>query len=71
MAIEDGASGDVDGRIDVRWEVETEKHEPCLRIDWVETGRRTHAGSGSGSAFGTDVLEHAVAYDWAARCSSN
>jgi len=68
-ALKYGALGQRNGRLDIRWRVETENGAPWIFIDWrergVDTARVPAGGRGDGS--GRRLIEDALPYQFGAR----
>jgi len=68
-ALKYGALGQRNGRLDIRWRVETENGAPWIFIDWRERGvdtARVPAGS-RGDGSGRRLIEDALPYQFGAR----
>jgi two-component system, chemotaxis family, CheB/CheR fusion protein len=67
-AVKHGALGQGNGRLNIRWRVETENGSPWILIDWKESGVdgiAAYASTGSGS--GRRLIEDALPYQFGAR----
>lgn len=61
-AVEYGALGSGDGRIEIVWATEAGESSPSLTITWKERGL-TEVREGSHEGFGTEVLTRTLAYE--------
>jgi len=62
-AVKFGALSVPEGRITVAWRKETDREDPCVRLEWLEEGVPSCTQQALRRGFGLDLIERTVPYD--------
>jgi len=62
-AVKFGALSTPEGRITVTWRMEVDREDPCVRVEWIETGVLSCPPQPLRRGFGLDLIERTVPYE--------
>ncbi len=62
-AVKFGALSVPEGRITVAWRQETDREDPCVRLEWIEEGVPSCTQQPLRRGFGLDLIERTVPYE--------